>query len=164
MSTCGAVRIGSASSLYHELFRVIPNSTDLLPFSKKNIPGLDFAYIDGFVNYHAMTDRPEDMDRNTFQETGDNMLAEVKHFGNMDIRAQKSGGERTFFNAVGGWMITYPVSWNMLFLVVVHLLLLGWVIFLVIVKRRIEWKALLVGLGMFFGGVGAGVFLWWVWR
>jgi hypothetical protein len=139
----------SASSLYHELFRVIPNSTDLLPFSKKNIPGLDFAYVDGFVNYHAMTDRPEDMDRNTFQETGDNMLAEVKHFGNVDIRSMK-GGEKTFFNALGGWMITYPVSWNMLFLVVVHLLLVGWVIFS-IVKRRISWKALFVGLGCFVG-------------
>ncbi len=97
----------------------------------------------GFVNYHAMTDRPEDMDRNTFQETGDNMLAEVKHFGNVDIRSMK-GGEKTFFNAVGGWMITYPVSWNMLFLVLVHGLLVGWVI-AIIVQRRIVWKALLAG-------------------
>ena len=55
----------SASSLYHELFRILPNRTDLLPFSKKGIPGFDFAYIDGFVNYHAMTDRPENMDPNT---------------------------------------------------------------------------------------------------
>jgi Peptidase family M28 len=137
----------SASSLFHELFRVIPNSTDLLPFSRKAIPGLDFAYVDGFVNYHAMTDRPEDMDRNTFQETGDNMLAEVKCFGNIDIRAQK-GGERTFFNVLGGWMVTYPVSWNMVFLVLVHLVFVGWVVFS-IVKRRFDWKALFVGFGAF---------------
>jgi hypothetical protein len=139
----------SASSLYHELFRVIPNSTDLLPFSKKNVPGLDFAFVDGFVNYHAMTDRPEDMDRNSFQETGDDMLSEVKHFGNVDLPKQK-GGEQTFFNVIGGWMITYPVSWNMVFLVVVHLLLLGWVI-MGIVKRQISWKALLMGFGCFAG-------------
>ncbi len=134
----------SASSLYHELFRVIPNSTDLLPFSKKNIPGLDFAYVDGFVNYHAMTDRPEDMDRSSFQETGDNMLAEVRRFGNIDIRSRK-GTDKTFFNALGDWMITYPVSWNMVFLVVVHLLLLGWMI-VSIVRRRMVWKALFAGL------------------
>ena len=133
----------SASSLYHELFRVLPNSTDLLPFSRKNIPGLDFAYIDGFVNYHAMTDRPEDMDRNTFQETGDNMLSEVKAFGNIDLPKQK-GVEKTFFNVLGGWMITYPVSWNIVFLVIIHLVLLAWVI-TGMVKRRMDWKAFLVG-------------------
>ena len=133
----------SASSLYHELFRVLPNSTDLLPFSRKNIPGLDFAYIDGFVNYHAMTDRPEDMDRNTFQETGDNMLSEVKAFGNIDLPKQK-GVEKTFFNVLGGWMITYPVSWNMFFLVLVHLVFAGWVI-TGLVKRRLDWKAFLAG-------------------
>ncbi len=139
----------SASSLYHELFRLIPNSGDLLPFSKKNIPGFDFAFVDGFVNYHAMTDRPEDIDRNSFQETGDNMLAEVKHFGKMDIRLQK-GGEQTFFNVIGGWMVTYPVSWNMVFLILAHLLLLGWII-MGIVKQRIDWRALLMGFGCFIG-------------
>jgi hypothetical protein len=137
----------SASSLYHELFRVLPNSTDLLPFSRKNIPGLDFAYIDGFVNYHAMTDRPEDMDRSTFQETGDNMLSEVKAFGNIDLPKQK-GVEKTFFNVLGAWMITYPVSWNIVFLVVVHLVLVAWVI-TGMVKRRVDWKALLAGFVCF---------------
>jgi hypothetical protein len=137
----------SASSLYHELFRVLPNSTDLLPFSRKKIPGLDFAYIDGFVNYHAMTDRPEDMDRSTFQETGDNMLSEVKAFGNIDLPKRK-GVEKTFFNVLGGWMITYPVSWNIVFLVIVHLLLLAWVI-TGMVRRRVDWKALLMGFVCF---------------
>ncbi len=139
----------SASSLYHELFRVIPNSTDLLPFSRKNVPGLDLAFVDGFVNYHAMTDRPEDMDRNSFQETGDDMLSEVRHFGNIDLPKQK-GGEQTFFNVIGGWMITYPVSWNLLFLVLTHLVLVGWVI-MEVVGRRIDWKAFFVGFGGFLG-------------
>jgi hypothetical protein len=149
MNMCGVVRIRAQAHLYHELFRVIPNSTDLLPFSKKNIPGLDFAFVDGFVNYHAMTDRPEDMDRNSFQETGDNMLSEVRHFGNIDLPKQK-GGDQTFFNVIGGWMIAYPVSWNMVFLILTHLVLLGWII-TGVNRRQIDWRALLIGLGCFIG-------------
>jgi hypothetical protein len=137
----------SASSLYHELFRILPNSTDLLPFSKKDIPGFDFAYIDGFVNYHAMTDRPENMDRNTLQEQGDNMLSLVRRFGRIDLRRQ-TGTESTFFNVLGNWMIGYPVSWNSFFLVVTNLLFLAWLI-TGMVNRRIGWKGLLVGLFSF---------------
>jgi hypothetical protein len=71
------------------------------------------------------------------------MLSEVKAFGNIDLPKQK-GVEKTFFNVLGGWMITYPVSWNMFFLVLVHLVFAGWVI-TGLVKRRLDWKAFLAG-------------------
>lgn len=137
----------SASSLYHELFRILPNRTDLLPFSKKGIPGFDFAYIDGFVNYHAMTDRPENMDRNTFQDQGDNMLSMVRRLGNIDIRSRKST-ETTFFSALGNWMILYPASWNSFFLLATNILLLAWLI-LGMINRRIGWKGFLTGFFSF---------------
>jgi hypothetical protein len=137
----------NASSLYHELFRILPNSTDLLPFSKKGIPGFDFAYIDGFVNYHAMTDRPENMDRNTLQEQGDNMLSLVRRFGRIDIR-RRIATESSFFNVLGNWMIGYPVSWNSVFLVLTNLLFLAGLI-TGMVNRRIRWKGLLAGFFSF---------------
>ena len=134
----------SASSLYHEIFRILPNSTDLLPFSRQGIPGFDFAYIDGFVNYHAMTDRPENIDRNTLQNHGDNMLSLVKHLGSIDLK-QPKGTEHTFFNALGNWMILYPVSWNLFFLVLTNLVLLTWLV-MGIINRRIRWQGALTGL------------------
>ncbi len=132
----------SASSLYHEIFRILPNYTDLLPFSQQGIPGFDFAYIDGFVNYHAMTDQAGNMDRNTLQDHGDNMLSLVKHFGNLDLK--QKGTEHTFFNALGNWMILYPVSWNLLFLILTNLLLLTWLV-IGIINRRIRWQGALTG-------------------
>jgi hypothetical protein len=137
----------SASSLYHELFRILPNSTDLLPFSRKGIPGFDFAYIDGFVNYHALTDQAGNMDPNTFQEQGDNMLSMVRRFGNIDISRRKTL-ETTFFGVLGNWMIVYPASWNSVFLFATNLLLLVWLI-MGMINRRIGWKGFIAGFFSF---------------
>ena len=142
----------SASSLYHEIFRILPNSTDLLPFSQQGIPGFDFAYIDGFVNYHAMTDQPVNMDRNTLQDHGDNMLSLVKYFGSIDLK-QPRGTEHTFFNALGNWMILFPVSWNLFFLVLTNLLLLTWLV-MGIINRRIRWQGALTGFLSFSVALG----------
>ncbi|HEY4111072.1 M20/M25/M40 family metallo-hydrolase [Puia sp.] len=113
----------NASSLNYEVYKRLPNNTDYTPFKAIGIAGLNNAFIDGFVHYHSMTDIPRNLDPNTLQEEGDNMLALARYFGNQDIRNTKAP-DLTFFNIIGGWFVHYPASLNLVFLVLVNVLLL----------------------------------------
>ncbi|HEX9508962.1 MAG TPA: M28 family peptidase [Puia sp.] len=116
-----------ANSLNYEVYRNLPNSTDYTVFKAAGIAGLNNAFIEGAVNYHSMTDRPENLDRNTFQEDGDNMVSLVKYLGDSHIRETKRA-DATYFNVLGDWLVRYPASWNLFFLILANGLLIAYVI------------------------------------
>jgi hypothetical protein len=136
-----------ANSLSYEIYKRLPNGTDLTPFKEAGIAGLNHAFIDGFVDYHSMTDRPDRLDRNTFQEQGDNMLNLVRHFGNIDLRQTKAP-DITFFNVVGSWMVHYPVSLNTLFIILTNILLVVGLV-MGLVRKQIRGRSLVVGIVAF---------------
>jgi len=133
----------NASSLNYEIYKLLPNSTDYTPFKEVDIPGLNSAVIEGFVNYHSITDQPGALDPNSLQEEGDNILAGARYFGNLDIRETKAP-DQTYFNIIGGWFIHYPATLNIYFLVLTNLLL---VIGLVVgfSAKQVRFRGLLVG-------------------
>ena len=116
-----------ANSLNYEVYKNLPNSTDYTVFKAAGIAGLNNAFIEGAVNYHSMTDRPENLDRNTFQEDGDNMVSLVKYLGDSKIQETKKA-DATYFNVIGAWLVRYPASWNLLFLILANGLLVVYVI------------------------------------
>jgi Peptidase family M28 len=75
------------SSLLNEMYKVMPNDTDLTIFKRAGLPALNFAAADGYMSYHTQLDRPEALDPGTLQQTGDTMLALVRHFGNRPLDA-----------------------------------------------------------------------------
>lgn len=135
-----------ASSLNYEVYRTLPNSTDYTVFKETGIAGLNNAFIEGFVNYHSMTDRPENLDRNTLQGNGDNMVSLVKYFGDARIQETKRA-DVTYFNVIGKWMVRYPASLNIFFLGLGNLLL---IVFFIMGFLR---KKILVG------GLIGGIFI-----
>lgn len=136
-----------ANSLNYEVYKLLPNSTDYTVFKTAGIAGLNNALIEGFVNYHSMTDRPENLDRNSFQQDGDNMLSLVRHFGNLDIRETKSP-DLSYFNIIGDWLVRYPASLNLFVLVIVNLLFVG-TILMGFRKRKIAIKGSTMGILFF---------------
>ncbi|HWK04207.1 MAG TPA: M20/M25/M40 family metallo-hydrolase [Puia sp.] len=116
-----------ANSLSYEVYKNLPNSTDYTVFKAAGIAGLNNAFIEGAVNYHSMTDKPENLDRNTFQEDGDNMVSLVKYLGDSNIRETKRG-DAAYFNVIGTWMVRYPASLNIIILALANLLLVAYVI------------------------------------
>jgi hypothetical protein len=87
-----------------EIYRRLPNDTDFTPFREAGFTGLNSAYIDGAAVYHAPTDLPSAMDRDSLQQHGDNTLALTRSLGGTDLAATKSGGDATYF----------PVPWGQL--------------------------------------------------
>jgi Peptidase family M28 len=136
-----------AASLSYEVYKTLPNNTDYTMFKDAGIAGLNNAFIDGFVDYHSMTDRPENLDKRTFLELGGNMLSLVKHFGAIDIRDTKAP-DITFFDIIGDWMISYPASLNGLFLVLTNLLLLAGLT-IGLVRKQIRGSGFIAGVFAF---------------
>lgn len=141
----------SANSLNYEVYKLLPNSTDYTVFKAAGIAGLNNAFIEGAVNYHSMTDRPENLDRNTFQEDGDNMVSLVKYLGDSNIRETKRA-DATYFNVIGKWLVRYPASWDILFLVLANLLVIAFIV-TGMRQKKVRVKSLAWGILIFPGTI-----------
>ncbi|WP_242926537.1 M20/M25/M40 family metallo-hydrolase [Pontibacter vulgaris] len=122
-----------ANSLAYEVYRNMPNDTDFTVFRKQGYTGVNSAVIDGFVHYHKLTDSPENLDKNSLQHHGSNMLALARHFGNISLDNTKAT-DKVFFNPAGTWLVHYPAWLNMVLAAIATLLLV--VTFIVGVKKE----------------------------
>lgn len=65
----------ATSSVAGEIYKHLPNDTDLTPALDAGLPGVNFAFIGDVAAYHTPLDRRENLDARSVQEQGDNMLA-----------------------------------------------------------------------------------------
>jgi len=144
-----AARHPVANSLSFEVYKNLPNDTDYTLFKEAGITGLNNAFVDGFVNYHSMTDGAENMDQRSLQNHGDNMLSLAKHFGNIDLSNTKEANV-SYFNILGLGIIHYPAALDNVFLLITILLFIAFV-FLGIKKQQITLKGLVLGFFIFIG-------------
>jgi hypothetical protein len=98
-----------ANSLMYEVYKHLPNDTDLSVFKKAGMAGMNFAAIEGYTNYHTQLDHPELLSQDTLQQEGEIMLALVKHFGDISLTDLKAA-DRVYFDAPGLGLISYPIS------------------------------------------------------
>ncbi|MEE3956201.1 M28 family peptidase [Peribacillus frigoritolerans] len=90
----------SANSFMGDLYNILPNDTDLTVSMREGIPGLNFAYIDGWEAYHTPMDSVENVNGSSLQSQGDNVLSMSKHFGSSDLSNLRSTNE-VYFNFFG---------------------------------------------------------------
>lgn len=111
----GVARTGShviGSSLFYELYKLLPNDTDLTVFRPSGIPALNFAFGEGFQAYHSPLDTPENLSPASLQHHGSYALALTRYFGELDLAdLKKSGGDDVFFDWLGGSLIVYRQRW-----------------------------------------------------
>ncbi|WMT40834.1 M20/M25/M40 family metallo-hydrolase [Paenibacillus sp. D2_2] len=133
-----------AYSLIYNLYKLMPNDTDLTMFKNAGIPGLNFAFGIGLNAYHTELDTPANLDPSSLQHQGDYMLSLARHFGNLDL-GQINQQDRVYFNAIGWSMISYPQSWIPWFTILAVLLFIV-TVWHGIYARRFRWKGLFGGL------------------
>ncbi|HEX3664710.1 MAG TPA: M28 family peptidase [Rhizomicrobium sp.] len=118
----------ATSSLYHEIYRFLPNDTDLTLFIAAGFPSFNFAYVGGVFDYHTPLDTRANLDPVSLQQQGDNMLGVVSGLEQADLtKLQKEDG--IYLDILGRWLPRAPVSWAIP-LAVVALLLLFFAVFL----------------------------------
>ncbi len=101
-----------ANSFTAELYRTLPNDTDLSQFLHGTPPvaGLNFAMIDGFQNYHSPTDDILHLDPRTLQQMGAYALPLTRAFARADL-GTLAGGDAVYFNVPVIGLVRYPANW-----------------------------------------------------
>ncbi len=112
-----AVPAPLAMSLTSEVFRYLPNNTDLAVFLKAGIPGMDFAFIGDHAQYHSSRDSVANLDLTSLQHQGSYILNLTRHLAGPPpeesswSRGEANLEEALYFNLLGGWLVVYPAPW-----------------------------------------------------
>lgn len=101
-----AVAAPFGNSLLGEIYRHMPNDTDLTVYKKAGLPSLNFAAAEGHNSYHTQLDRPDLLDKASLQHEGETMVGLVKHFGNTDLD-NLTAGDRIYFGLPGIGVVSY---------------------------------------------------------
>jgi hypothetical protein len=87
-----------ASSLSQEVYRRMPNDTDLTVAIQAGLPSMNFANIDGFERYHQSTDTVANASPATLQHYGSYALALARAFGDADPMVPAARGDEVYFD------------------------------------------------------------------
>jgi hypothetical protein len=93
----------------YEVYKHLPNDTDMTVFKRAGIPGMNFAAIEGHTSYHTQLDRPELLQEGSLQHQGEILLALAQHFGNAPLDDLRSA-DSVYFDAPGLGLVNYPVN------------------------------------------------------
>jgi hypothetical protein len=138
-----SVPFPASNSLMYEIYRIIPNDTDLTPFKEAGIAGLNFAFIKDGIYYHTTQDNFAHLDAGSVQHHGENALAVVRRLAEMDLSVQPPGNA-IYMDVLGLGIVQWPEAWTLpLILVAAGLLVFA------------TWR-LVRGGRMTLGGLGLG--------
>lgn len=101
----------SAYSFIYDLYKNMPNDTDLTEFRRAGMAGLNFAMADGWASYHQPQDTPDALDQGSLQHFGSYALALTRQFGSLPL--DNPNAENTIYFTAAGRLIVYPQAWAM---------------------------------------------------
>ncbi len=99
-----------ASSLFQEIYRRLPNDTDLTVFNRRGVAGLNFANGEGAETYHQLIDAPRRLSRATLQHHGENALAVLSWLGTVELD-DPYAPDPVYFYAPGLGLLVYGTGW-----------------------------------------------------
>jgi hypothetical protein len=154
-----SVPVYATSSLYAEIYKYLPNDTDLTLFIKAGFPSFNFAFADNVRYYHSPFDTRAHLDPATLQMHGDNMLGVVSALERTDYAALKGGNDvyLTLFNTL---LPRLPQSWALPSAILVFLALL-FAEWLAQRRRPVDGRdRLAAGIAALLLPVGSALFGW----
>ena len=145
-----------ASSLFAEIYKRLPNSTDFGVFKEAGYSGLNFAYTDGFAHYHTLSDNVENLDQRSLQHQGNYALALSQALGNADLDQTKAPNE-VYFSVPGLFLVHYSEKWVRPLAAIVLFMLAG-VLWLGLRKQHLKISGMILGFfALFASGIAASV-------
>lgn len=139
-----------ANSLATDVYRTMPNYTDVNSFEERGWLTLNFAMIGNETRYHSAGDNLAALDPRSLQHMGDQTLAVARELGRGSPQAT---GERIFMDVLGRWLVQLPqiIGMALLAALLIGLAWLAW--------RR---KAVGRGLAVVASGLLLGTALAWL--
>jgi hypothetical protein len=100
-----------ASSLMFSIYKkLLHHDTDFSAFKEAGIPGMNFAFIEGWTDYHTRLDNLERLDPRTLALQGENMLQLARHFADADLTSLGEDGDLGYFNLPFGKLFLFPLD------------------------------------------------------
>lgn len=100
----------ATSSLYAEIYKYMPNDTDLTLFIRDGFPSFNFAFADNVAHYHTPLDLRRNLSLVTLQQHGDNMLGVARALIQTPY-ADLKGPDAVYVDVLGRWLLHIPKSW-----------------------------------------------------
>jgi len=111
------------TSLHYEIYKMLPNNTDLSPFNQLGkINGFNLAFIDDHFNYHTRRDTLENLSLNTLAHQAIQLQSMLNYFADADLSQMHSDDSLVYTSLPIVGLVSYPV-WLTWFLMVVFGLL-----------------------------------------
>jgi hypothetical protein len=146
----GAVKHPAANSLSTDVYRLMPNYTDVNSFAERGWLTLNLAPIGNETRYHSPGDDVASLDPATLQHMGDQTLALAELLANGGPRTK--AGNRIFMDLSGRMLIAMPMTAGV---VLLALLLLGFAA--LTLKRNSFARSAAVVIGTM---LGSGALAW----
>ncbi|HEV7426530.1 MAG TPA: M28 family peptidase [Thermoanaerobaculia bacterium] len=113
----------ATSSLYYDIYELLPNDTDLTVFKRAGLAGVGFAHIGRPVHYHTPLDNFANVTPSTVQHHGDHVLAMARALANVNLR-QTSAANAVWFDVLSLFVIWWPQKFSLILAIVALVLLL----------------------------------------
>jgi hypothetical protein len=131
------------SSLFFEIYKLLPNGTDFSVLKEAGYSGLNFAYTDGYAHYHTLSDNVENIDQRSLQHQGLYALTLTRSLGNANLEHTKARNE-VYFSIPGLALIHYSERWVIPMAIMVLLLLAG-VLYLGLRRKQLSISGIVLG-------------------
>src|SRR5260221_9224195 len=97
----------ATSSLYFNIYELLPNDTDMTVFKRSGIAGVNFANIGRVAHYHTPLDSFAHLSLPLLQHDGEHVLAMLRALGDADLR-QTSDQNAVWFDVLSFFIIWWP--------------------------------------------------------
>ncbi|HEX7317501.1 MAG TPA: M20/M25/M40 family metallo-hydrolase [Pyrinomonadaceae bacterium] len=155
----------ATSSLMYEVYKLMPNDTDLTVFKRAKLEGMNFAFIGRSPNYHTQLDSVENVDERSLQHQGTYALALARRLG--DAEPKPATGDAVYFSLLGSYLVHYPTAWVLPLAALTALSLLA-VVWLGLKRKRLRLSGVVLGfvamLASMIATWGVVSAVWWLVR
>lgn len=143
----------ATSSLYYDIYELLPNDTDLTVFKRAGLVGVGFAHIGRPVHYHTPLDNFANVTPSTVQHHGDHVLAMTRALAGIDLR-QRSTANAVWFDVLSLFVVWWPQQFSLAAAIVAFVLLL-----VAAFHLRTRPRSITIGVAGFFLSLIAAFFV-----
>ncbi len=115
------------NSFTSEIYKLLPNDTDLTVFKRNGITGVNFAFQGNVSHYHTPADNIQNLSQGSVQHQGDNVYAMLNALLSVDLQSMPEGNA-VYTDVLSSFMIVWPeyMTVPLTFFALFLLMLISW--------------------------------------
>ena len=127
----------ATSSLFAEIYKRLPNDTDLTLFIRDGIPSFNYAFSENVAHYHTPRDTRANLSRATLQHQGENLLDTAMGLEQTGFAALK--GQNAVYLSILGVALPRMPQWLALPLALLLFVALTFASYMAREQRKMRW-------------------------